>query len=87
MQVQEYMKYSQFLSSLLCLATKADPAIELRFILRQFNRRLRMDQLQQIIEKAQTNSQEAVLLLMTMLASKMPPTKLVEDKRLKKNNH
>ncbi|KAA6382310.1 MAG: hypothetical protein EZS28_022162 [Streblomastix strix] len=48
-------------------ATKADPEIELRFLLRQFNRRLRMDQLKEIIEIAKEDSQQATLKLMEQL--------------------
>ncbi|KAA6353368.1 MAG: hypothetical protein EZS28_051105, partial [Streblomastix strix] len=55
------MVYSQFLSLLVCQATKSDPEIELRFLLRQFNWRLRMEQLKQIIEIAQEDSQRATL--------------------------
>ncbi|KAA6358839.1 MAG: hypothetical protein EZS28_045634, partial [Streblomastix strix] len=48
----------------------ADPEIELRFILRQFNRRLRMDQLKEIIEIAKEDSQRATLKLMEELNKK-----------------
>ncbi|KAA6371539.1 MAG: hypothetical protein EZS28_032934, partial [Streblomastix strix] len=48
-------------------ATKADPEIELRFLLRQFNRRLRMDQLKEIIKIAKEDSQQATLKLMEEL--------------------
>ncbi|KAA6402595.1 MAG: hypothetical protein EZS28_001874 [Streblomastix strix] len=48
-------------------ATKADPEIELRFLLRQFNRRLRMDQLKEIIEIAKEDNQQAALKLMEYL--------------------
>ncbi|KAA6378308.1 MAG: hypothetical protein EZS28_026165 [Streblomastix strix] len=65
--LREYMAYDTFLSSLVCAATKSDPCIELRFILRQFNKRLKMEQIKQIIELAETNNQEAVIQLMNML--------------------
>lgn len=41
--VEEFLVYSNFLSSLLCVAKKSDPEIELRFILRQYNKRLKME--------------------------------------------
>ncbi|KAA6387331.1 MAG: hypothetical protein EZS28_017141 [Streblomastix strix] len=47
--------------------TKADPEIELRFLLRQFNRRLRMDQLKEIIGIAKEDNQQAALKLMEYL--------------------
>ncbi|KAA6366427.1 MAG: hypothetical protein EZS28_038048 [Streblomastix strix] len=65
--VQEYMCYCQFLQLLVSQATKADPEIELRFLLRQFNRRLRMDQLKEIIEIAKQDNQQAALKLMEYL--------------------
>ncbi|KAA6374547.1 MAG: hypothetical protein EZS28_029926, partial [Streblomastix strix] len=51
-------------------ATKTDPEKELRFLLRQFNRRLRMDQLKEIIEIAKEDSQQATLKLMEELNNK-----------------
>ncbi|KAA6364443.1 MAG: hypothetical protein EZS28_040030, partial [Streblomastix strix] len=54
--------------SLLCVATKSDPEIELRFILRQYNKRLKMEQLKDIIKIAQeTSGQEASLKLIQFL--------------------
>ncbi|KAA6376976.1 MAG: hypothetical protein EZS28_027498 [Streblomastix strix] len=51
----------------LTFTTKADPEIQLRFLLRQFNRRLRMDQLKEIIKIAKEDSQQATLKLMEEL--------------------
>ncbi|KAA6374616.1 MAG: hypothetical protein EZS28_029857 [Streblomastix strix] len=68
-----YYLYSELVVSelsdhdFLLLPTKADPEIELRFLLRQFNRRLRMDQLKEIIKIAKEDSQKATLKLMEEL--------------------
>ncbi|KAA6365819.1 MAG: hypothetical protein EZS28_038655 [Streblomastix strix] len=64
---EEFMIYAMFLNQLVSVATKNDPEIELRFILRQYNKRLKMDQLKEIIEIAQENSQSAVMKLIQYL--------------------
>ncbi|KAA6379915.1 MAG: hypothetical protein EZS28_024557, partial [Streblomastix strix] len=60
---EEFMIQAMFLNQLVSVATKNDPEIELRFILRQYNKRLKMDQLKEIIEIAQENSQSATMKL------------------------
>ncbi|KAA6352707.1 MAG: hypothetical protein EZS28_051766 [Streblomastix strix] len=64
---EEFMTYSAFLGQLISRATKSDPEIELRFILRQYNKRLKMEQLKEIIEIASENSQSAVMKLIQYL--------------------
>ncbi|KAA6376717.1 MAG: hypothetical protein EZS28_027756 [Streblomastix strix] len=64
---EEFMVYAMFLNQLVSVATKNDPEIELRFVLRQYNKRLKMDQLKEIIKIAEENSQSAVMKLIEYL--------------------
>ncbi|KAA6403228.1 MAG: hypothetical protein EZS28_001243 [Streblomastix strix] len=66
--IEEFLVYSHFISSLLCVATKSDPEIELRFLLRQYNKRLKMEQLKETIGIAQdTGEQESFLKLILIM--------------------